>query len=67
MLPWLIGGWLFCFAWHLWLVRSVRRCVEEGLQRDLGLRVHPAVQGAGGGLALHSLSGLRRLANRTKR
>jgi hypothetical protein len=67
MLPWLMGGWLFCFAWHLWLVRSVRRCVEEGLQRDIGLRVHPAVQAAGGGVALHSLSGLRRLANRTGR
>src|SRR5262249_32261999 len=35
LLPWLAGGWLVCFAWHLWLVRSVRRCVEDGLERSL--------------------------------
>jgi hypothetical protein len=64
MLPWLLGGWLLCFAWHLWLVNSVRRGVDDGLRREVSVSVLPDSHRAAGSLALHSLSGLRRLANK---
>jgi hypothetical protein len=67
MLPWLVGGWLLCFAWHLWLVNSVRRGVDDGLRRQDAIAVLPAPHGAAGGIALHSLSALRRLANKADR
>jgi hypothetical protein len=67
MLPWLVGGWLLCFAWHLWLVNSVRRGVDEALRRHAAVAVLPAPHRAAGSLALHSLSGLRRLANKPDR
>jgi hypothetical protein len=64
MLPWLVGGWLLCFAWHLWLVNSVRRGVDDGLRRQARVAVLPPPHRAAGSLALHSLSALRRLANK---
>jgi hypothetical protein len=67
MLPWLVGGWLLCFAWHLWLVHSVRRGVADGLRRQPAFAVILAPDQAVGGMALHSLSGLRRLANKADR
>lgn len=67
MLPWLVGGWLLCFAWHLWLVHSVRRGVADCLRRQPALAVRPAPHRAAAGIALHSLSGLRRLANKADR
>jgi hypothetical protein len=67
MLPWLVGGWLLCFAWHLWLVNSARGGVDDGLRRQDSVAVLPAPHGAAGGIALHSLSALRRLANKTER
>jgi hypothetical protein len=67
MLPWLAGGWLLCFAWHLWLVNSVRRGVDEGLRREAAVGVEAAPQRTAGSLALHSLSGLRRLADKADR
>jgi hypothetical protein len=67
VLPWLVGGWLLCFAWHLWLVHSVRRGVADGLRRQPGVAVIPVPHRAAGAMALHSLSGLRRLAARADR
>jgi hypothetical protein len=64
MLPWLVAGWLLCFAWHLWLVNSVRRGVNDGLNRHAAIAVLPPPDRATGSLLLHSLSGLRRLANK---
>jgi hypothetical protein len=62
-LPWLAGGWLLCFVWHLWLVLGVNRCVADGLRRaslSRTVRIH----GAGGMPLSHTLSGLRRMAGR---
>jgi hypothetical protein len=67
MLPWLVGGWLLCFAWHLWLVHSVRCGVAAALRWGPALIVRPAPLGAPAGITLNSLSGLRRLANRANR
>jgi hypothetical protein len=64
MLPWLVGGWLLCFAWHLWLVNSVRRGVDEGLLRQAIISVLPSPHLVVGSVAMHSLSGLRRLADK---
>jgi hypothetical protein len=63
-LPWLAGGWLLCLVWHLLLVRGVRRCVEEGLRTLPTVRAGaPSGEtSASGAITLHSLSGLRRLA-----
>jgi hypothetical protein len=66
LLPWLAGGWLLCFAWHLAVVRGVRSCVEAGL---CTLPAAPRAARAPdspkpGAMTLHSLSGLRRLAKR---
>jgi hypothetical protein len=61
-LPWLVGGWLLCFAWHLWLVLSVRRCVEDGLQGVARSDGRAAPEGGLGTVLTHTLSGLRRLA-----
>jgi hypothetical protein len=61
ILPWLALGWLLCFAWHVNLVRGVRRCVEGGL-RDAGVSLAP--EGGLGVLATHTLSGMYRLARR---
>jgi hypothetical protein len=59
LLPWLAGGWLVCFAWHLWLVRSVRRCVADGLERTLAQTGAPAPEA--NPVALYTRSGLHRL------
>ena len=64
LLPWLAGGWLLCFAWHLWLVKSVRRCVDDGLGADPGPRVLPRPKGLSGVRVVRTLSGLRRLAQK---
>jgi MFS family permease len=61
-LPWLIGGWLFCFAWHLWLVTRMQRCVDEGMRRHGVLCDVQPVSGGAGAISVHTLSGLRRLA-----
>jgi hypothetical protein len=79
LLPWLAGGWLLCFAWHLLLVRSVRRGVETGLRNLPSVGVTPAPKAGADPQkkakevpaakeprpgALHSLSGLRRMAQK---
>jgi hypothetical protein len=64
LLPWLVGGWLFCFAWHLALVKCVRRCVDDGVRRSPQLRGIPAPKSGPGGVAMNSLSGLRRLGQK---
>jgi hypothetical protein len=61
-LPWLVGGWLLCFAWHLWLVSSVHRCVENGLNRFAEAGGARAPEGGLGAVLIHTLSGLHRLA-----
>jgi hypothetical protein len=62
-LPWLIGGWLLCFAWHLWLVLSVHRCVKYGLQRFFESAARAAPAGGQGTVPINTISGLhRRLA-----
>jgi hypothetical protein len=65
LLPWLAGGWLACFAWHLWLVWDVGRCVEAGLRKTVSRQVALVrVEQAAGSVAMHTLSGLRRLATK---
>jgi hypothetical protein len=66
LLPWLAGGWLVCLAWHLLLVLGVRHCVEEGLRTLATVRAGPPLGDtrAPGAITLHSLSGLRRLAQK---
>jgi hypothetical protein len=64
LLPWLAAGWLVCFAWHLYLVCSVHRCVEAGLAPTVG-RPMPALRhDLPGKVSIHTLSGLHRLACR---
>jgi hypothetical protein len=58
--PWLIGGWLLCFVLHLNAVNAVFRCLHANLGRGLSRRV-PRVA-SGGAVAMHTLSGLHRLA-----
>ena len=62
MLPWLAGGWLLCFAWHLWLVNRVRQSVRTALQEEPKPQRDWTVQAVPGGVLLHTLSGLRRMA-----
>jgi hypothetical protein len=60
--PWLVAGWLFCFALHLNAVHGVSRCLQAGLRRGLSrtmIRVVP-----GGAVAMHTLSGLHRMVKR---
>jgi hypothetical protein len=66
LLAWLAGGWLLCFAWHLALVRSLRRSVDAALLSAAPARVLPAPRSMPGAgvLPTHSLSGLRRLAQK---
>ncbi len=57
--PWLVGGWLLCFALHLNAVNGVSRCLQAGLRRGLSrtmIRVVP-----GGAVPMHTLSGLHRM------
>ncbi len=61
-LPWLVSAWLVCFAWHLWLVLRVCRCVSDGLCRVAVQRAVPAPAGGVGAVLTHTLSGLRRIA-----
>jgi hypothetical protein len=60
-LPWLIAGWLLCFAWHLWLVLSVRRCVVDGLRRVSRPTGKAAPEGGPKTVPLNTLSGVHRL------
>jgi hypothetical protein len=62
MLPWLAGGWLLCFAWHLWLVKSVRQSVRNGLQGEPKPQEDGTAQAVPATVRLHTLSGLRRMA-----
>jgi len=77
MLPWLAAGWLFCFAWHLWLVNRVRQSVRNALEEDPKLpvavsaaavrkdpeqQVAPTGPAEPGRVHMHTLSGLRRMA-----
>src|SRR5262249_15632869 len=62
MLPWLAAGWLLCFAWHLWLVNRVRQSVRNALQEEPKPQRDWTVQAVPGGVLLHTLSGLRRMA-----
>jgi hypothetical protein len=62
MLPWLAGGWLLCFAWHLWLVNRVRQSVRNALQEEPKPRGDGTAQAMPGRVLLHTLSGLRRMA-----
>jgi hypothetical protein len=72
ILPWILGVWLACVVWHLVLVSGVRGCVVDGLRGCVedGLRDLPAPQpepaplSLPGAITLHTLSGLRRLANK---
>src|SRR2546428_4601203 len=57
ILTWLGAGWLLCFAWHLWLVASVRQGVAEGLQRSAGMAQAPILETAGS-VTMNTLSGL---------
>ena len=60
-LPWLVGGWLLCFALHLYAVSGAYLCVQGGLRRgrwaNPSLRQDPAIA-----VGVRSLSGLHRLA-----
>jgi hypothetical protein len=67
LLPWLAGGWLACFAWHLWLVRDVGRCVDAGLQKTVSKQVAILRRDKAGAVAMHTLSGLRRLSTKEDR
>ena len=61
--PWLVAGWLFCFALHLNAVHGVSRCLQAGLRRGLSrtmLRIVPH-----GAVTLHTLSGLHRMVKAT--
>jgi hypothetical protein len=62
--PWLAGGWLACFAWHVCVILSVRRCVRDNLRRHDLDRASRARIPALGRADVHSLSGLHRLAQR---
>jgi hypothetical protein len=65
-LPWLVGGWLLCFAWHLLLVLSVHRFVEAGLQRAAESDERAAPEGGLGTVLINTLSGLHRLARNAR-
>ncbi len=60
-LPWLAGGWLLCFTWHLWLVLRVRRCVANGVRTAAQART-PKRRSKVVAVLAHTLSGLHRLA-----
>ena len=64
--PWLAGGWLACFAWHVCVVLSVRRCVRDNLRRHDLARASRVKIAALGAAELNSLSGLRRRAEAAK-
>jgi hypothetical protein len=61
LLPVLAIGWLFCFAWHLVLIHSIRGCIGKGLRNLSGLHKAVKPQGGSGRVRTLSLSGLRRL------
>jgi hypothetical protein len=62
LLPWLAAGWLLCFAWHLYLVNGVRRCVRQGLNAGPGQGGASPREVSAGTVHIHSLSGLYRMA-----
>jgi hypothetical protein len=64
--PWLVTGWLLCFIWHLYLVRSASRGVDEGLLRSSGVNTTGLSSEETGSIAIHTLSGLHRLAQRAQ-
>jgi hypothetical protein len=61
ILPALAAGWLLSFGWHLLLIVSVRRCIDNALHHVSGLWKAVAPQQAPRQAPMHSLSGLRRL------
>ncbi|HZY89806.1 MAG TPA: hypothetical protein VFE78_33600 [Gemmataceae bacterium] len=64
-LPWLVGGWLLCFALHLYAVGGAYRCVQGGLRR--GRWAGPSLrQDPGAAVGVRSLSGLHRLAKKAQ-
>jgi hypothetical protein len=64
-IPWLVGGWLFCFALHLYAVGGAYRCVQGGLRR--GRWSGPSLrQDPGAAVGVRSLSGLHRLAKKAQ-
>jgi hypothetical protein len=64
-LPWLVGGWLLCFALHLYAVSGAYLCVQGGLRR--GRWANPSLrQDPGAAVGVRSLSGLHRLAQGAK-
>jgi hypothetical protein len=66
-LPWLVGGWLLCFLWHLQLVSSVYRCVEEGLRRGVEVNGPWTRKDRASSPAIPRPSGLQRTVSRVKR
>lgn len=66
ILPWLIGGWLLCFIWHLYLVYSAYRCVEDGLLRGVEVEGKWIRQHQSRAVGVRTLSGLHRLAKRAE-
>jgi hypothetical protein len=62
LLPWLAGGWLLCFAWHLYLVTGAYTCVKNGLRSSTGSQGTWPREDQPGSISIHSLSGLHRLA-----
>jgi len=60
-----VGGWLLCFAWHLWLVLSVRRCVVLGLRGVSRPAGRAAPEAAPNTVPLNTLSGVHRLLRDT--
>jgi hypothetical protein len=62
--PWLVGGWLACFAWQVLVILSVARGLRDNLRRLDRARASRARMAVLGGVGIQSLSGLRRLAQR---
>jgi hypothetical protein len=60
--PWLVTGWLLCFIWHLYLVHSAYRCVDEGLLRSSGVNALGLPSDEIGSIPIHTLSELHQLA-----
>jgi hypothetical protein len=64
VLTWLVGAWLTCFGWQAWLFGRVGKSIDTGLREVSAARPAPPPTGAGQ-VAMHTLSGLRRLIKLT--